>query len=716
MKILYMIIKKIEIQNFRSYYGSNEFTLCNGLNLIIGSNGDGKTTLFEALEWLFATDGVVKTSLAFISKKRAAELVPDQSDVVAVSVTYEHNDCVKILEKKFLFTKTSAADIIISNYEFNLIVTNGIERDVKPGRSFEYDLPAELRKYSMFKGETNLDVFQSSNALKQLIDTFSDVKDFDAYFAFMEQATALADTARSRALLSERRNKAEIDRLTDTINELKSSISQKERSLKNYQEQELKFEGLLENIEKSKGAADQLISLNRRIEVLQGKLTQKKALIKEDYTINLLDDMWVLMGFEEIANEYSKIISAVDKERRKLEREYQQQIGANKLLKHADTFVPLPAHVPGPQIMQEMLAEEICKVCGRPAKKDSEAWNFMLAKLEEYKETLRGDDDGDESLYENNFILEMQKRDTILNDNLSEITRLLSKIFERIELNNRLHEEAKTIAANIEQAEDMKMQVLAQTDGLTEDQLTANYENITKWMEGKQNAIRSAELCKADIKQLQGELQYCQERLDNCARGTVAQTYSTTWIILNRISDAFKNAKETNRRQLLTLIEDYANAYLRQLNVNDFTGTIRIFLTGQGSAESVLIDADGTKIENPNTALKTTQYMSILFAISKLSVLRREKGYPLLFDAPTSSFTTSKEADFFNVISHLGSQVIIVTKSFLEDKEVDGEKVQVLDLAKVSTLDGHVYRIQKQTPFDENDLATIQTVITQIKD
>ena len=52
-----MIIQRIEIYNFRSYYKLNTFELTNGLNLIIGSNGDGKTTLYEALEWLFRTDG-----------------------------------------------------------------------------------------------------------------------------------------------------------------------------------------------------------------------------------------------------------------------------------------------------------------------------------------------------------------------------------------------------------------------------------------------------------------------------------------------------------------------------------------------------------------------------------------------------------------------------------------------------------------------------------
>lgn len=50
-----MKLNKIIIKNFRSYYGENSFELSDGLTLVIGDNGDGKTTFFEALEWLFDT-------------------------------------------------------------------------------------------------------------------------------------------------------------------------------------------------------------------------------------------------------------------------------------------------------------------------------------------------------------------------------------------------------------------------------------------------------------------------------------------------------------------------------------------------------------------------------------------------------------------------------------------------------------------------------------
>ena len=74
-----MIIQRIEIQNFRSYYKDNSFELIDGFNLIIGSNGDGKTTFYEALEWLFRTDGTNKMDTKFISKKRCDSLLMIQT-------------------------------------------------------------------------------------------------------------------------------------------------------------------------------------------------------------------------------------------------------------------------------------------------------------------------------------------------------------------------------------------------------------------------------------------------------------------------------------------------------------------------------------------------------------------------------------------------------------------------------------------------------------
>jgi DNA sulfur modification protein DndD len=84
----------------------------------------------------------------------------------------------------------------------------------------------------------------------------------------------------------------------------------------------------------------------------------------------------------------------------------------------------------------------------------------------------------------------------------------------------------------------------------------------------------------------------------------------------------------------------------------------------------------------------------------------------LLFDAPTSSFTDAKENEFFNVISKLNKQVIIVTKSFLRDGS-NGEVI--LDTNRINNINGCVFRIEKKKPFDDKKLGTIQTIISKIK-
>ena len=47
-----MLIKKITIENFQAYNGIHEIEFSEGLNLIIGKGGKGKSKLFNAFYWV----------------------------------------------------------------------------------------------------------------------------------------------------------------------------------------------------------------------------------------------------------------------------------------------------------------------------------------------------------------------------------------------------------------------------------------------------------------------------------------------------------------------------------------------------------------------------------------------------------------------------------------------------------------------------------------
>ena len=159
------------------------------------------------------------------------------------------------------------------------------------------------------------------------------------------------------------------------------------------------------------------------------------------------------------------------------------------------------------------------------------------------------------------------------------------------------------------------------------------------------------------------------------------------------------------------MLETESNKYLQKLNKNGFFGIIRIRKTINNSARIELSSDSGTRIKNPNGAVKTTMYMSLLFAVAKLTTVKHENDYPLIFDAPTSSFTAAKESDFFGVIAGINKQTIIVTKSFLVE-DADGNST--LDKLRLSEIDAKKYRIEKARPFDEKDLSTIQTTVEPI--
>lgn len=709
-----MIIHRIEIQNFRSYYKNNVFELQNGLNLIIGSNGDGKTTFFEALEWLFRTDGTNKMDTKFISKKRIEELFASDSDDVRVAMTYEHKGKSKILEKMFHFTKSFDDEVSTSNYSYTLIEGNGIERIKKDGVFFDRDIPSEMRKFIMFKGEGDLDVLQSSNAMKLLVDNFSAVKDFDAYFSFMEYATKKANQARDNAQKLDKKNSNEIKRLNSLIAQEDALLAEIKKEIGLKESEADSFDGLLKNIEQSNEASKLLKTVNRRIETLTKSKYDTSGRIKEDYTINLLDDMWILLGYEDIADEYSSKVNSLMNDRRKLEEKYLVTAGVEKAIKAAERgFTSLPAHIPGRKIMEDMLKEEVCKFCGRKAEKGTDPWNFMLHRLEEYKASIEGKhEEGIPPLYANNYIDELQKRDTTLNDNLADITSLRRKIQDQISLNNRLHDEIKKIEANIDNAYDEKKRILAQTDGLSEEQLLANFDNISDWMNKSNKAKERIETLRRQLEQHTQAKEEAQQSLSKLSEGTSAAIYAKAALMLNRIAEAFESAKEENKKRLLSSIEDESNIFLEKLNINDFKGTIRILEKLNGQGEAVLMNNDNARIFNPNTALKTTYLMSILFAIGKLSSEKDNTELPLIFDAPTSSFTDAKENEFFKVISKLEKQVIIVTKSFLRDAN-NGEVV--LDADRINDINGRIYRIEKKKPFDDKKLGTIQTIISEVK-
>lgn len=716
-----MIIKEITIENFRSYYGKNIVKFNDGLVLFVGDNGDGKTTFFEALEWLFDTTKQ-NMDIRLISEKKISELPQYESDILRVSMTFEH-DGEKIVEKSFAFKKQPENEIKAEDFQFKGWYNNGTERaQIHGGKLLDRCFDAAIRKYCLFKGEENLNVFNNPDALKYLIETFSNIRDFDPYYTgkednmgFIDFAEDLSRKAYEKAMRSDKQNSSQERILSSKLDLLRGDLSKIRKRLETNRENANNYSSKLDEIENSKEASSLLKDVNERLKSLKEKKRNLELFINEDYTTKLLDEMWILFGFSSIFNEYQEKVNVFSKEKRRLEDEDKKQKGKEEAFNEISTslakgIIPLSIYIPDENTMKEMIEDEFCKVCGREAKKGSDAHEFMVDKLNELLNSQKPKAKKEEvQLFKNNFAKELEQKSISLGYNQEELNNLINTIRGKIDLNEARKTDVRKIQDSIDIEEDNKKKLLAQNNTFTEEQLQNAYENIKNWFDYRNEAEKQILILEKEEKIIMGTLQVAQDDYDKLAKTSIASTYSDVYQAFNKIQGAFKYAKEKNTKDFLNLLEEKSNKYLEKLNIDGFHGMIRIIKTPEGIARIVLLDKNDIFVANPNQALKTTMYMSVLFAISELTTIRRENDYPLIFDAPTSSFAPQKESDFFNVISDIKKQCIIFSKSFLTDSGT-------LDSNKINPLHCTIYRMKKRIPFDKHDLSTVQTELTLIKE
>ena len=188
-----MQIKKLIIYNFRSFYGKKEFAFSDHLNLILGSNGDGKTTFFDAINWVLTPDYAPKSNedkmpedKSLVSAKMFKELGVGEKGRVMVSMELRNNSgSLRIVERSLCICKSSDGEMRIegrSHKAFQLV--GSIRKElfsVKDLFEKENAFPAIIKKYHVFKGEDKLNIFKDKTTLQTLIDMFSEIKDLEPF-------------------------------------------------------------------------------------------------------------------------------------------------------------------------------------------------------------------------------------------------------------------------------------------------------------------------------------------------------------------------------------------------------------------------------------------------------------------------------------------------------------------------------------------------------
>lgn len=713
-----MIIRKIQIDNYLCYYDTNTFELSEGLNIILGENGEGKTKFFEAVEWLF--NGENRELEMLVSARKLNETEIGDSFLVRVSITVEQYGEKSIITKSFLAKKERANECSTSNYMIEGIEENssGERNQVDGAGLLDRVFPFQIRKYSMFKGEAELNIFESDSALANLINLFSEAKHYDKYSekgAFLREKSEKAVEDSSK---QDKKNEARYKRLENEILHLEKEKAKYLVHLNSTEDEIRKIDGNLQIAESHVNNAGALETLNKRIKDIQEKILYLSGRIDENYTTSLFDENWILVNFESFHKEFADKVSAHSKTRREFQSEFDKQKGVKEGEKKAkaemlNNAVPLPIGVPSKSHMEEMLNDEICKVCNREAKKNSEAYEFMMDRLKTYLESQAVEDnetDTDAPLFKFDYTNRLDNLSISHEDNLKNLRLIRTKIKELFEFNDDRRKDIEEYNEKLEKEKTERDRILGNSN-IAEEKLIDVLKNYNAWQRDLKNRNQDHVDYTTKLKNLESELKIKKDEKDTIETNSANAFLIKTRNILRDIETIFIDTKEKKFDEFIEKLQTKSNNFFKKININAFTGTIVFSRRNKVNRTTVEVELqeDGRIFYKPNQSLLTSMHISILFAISELASEIKEENFPMIFDAPTSSFGENKTAQFLNLIFETESQKILLIKDFLHTDKI----TKTLSIKKEfeNVRRNKAFWVKLERPFDSYNLKTINTQV-----
>ncbi|QJP33315.1 AAA family ATPase [Nonlabens sp. Ci31] len=713
-----MIIKKIQIDNYLCYFDTNTFELSEGLNIILGENGEGKTKFFEAVDWLF--NGENRELEMLVSAKKLNETEIGDSFRVRVSMTVEQYGEKSIITKSFLAKKEKANECSTSSFMIEGISENssGERTQVDGTDLLKRIFPSEILRYSMFKGEAELSIFENEDALATLVSNFPVVIRYDKY---SEKGSFLREKSEKAVEDSSKRNKKN---LAD-YNRIESEISRLQREKDKYEvhhnstiDEIRKIEEHLQDAEKNVSNADALDILNKRIRGIEEKISDLNVNIDENYTTFLFDENWILVNFELFQKEFADKVSAHSKTRRELQSNFDKQKGVKEGEKKAkaellNNAVPLPIGVPSKSHMEEMLNDEICKVCNREAKKGSEEYEFMMKRLKSYLESqviVDNEPDNAEPLFKFNYTNRLDNLSISHEDNLKNLRLIRTKIKNLFEYNEARKSDLAELNEQLTNEKIEREQIVGKSS-IAEEKLIDVLKNYNAWQRDLKNRNQDQVDYAMKLKLIENDLRERKEDKDKIDTNSANSFEIKTRNIFRDIETIFIDTKKKKFDEFIDKLQKKSNSFFKTINIDAFTGTIVFTQKNKVNRTivEVMLQEDGRTFYKPNQSLLTSMHISILFAISELASEIKEENFPMIFDAPTSSFGENKTAQFLNLIFETENQKILLIKDFLHTDKA----TKTLSIKKEfeSVRRNKAFWVKLKRPFDPNNLKTINSQV-----
>lgn len=257
-----MIIKKIEIKNYRQYIGLQEINLGmdgrSNVNVFLGSTGVGKTNLSNAINWCFYGDefSIEKNTEFPMLNKDVIKRMEDgdiQDVSVAIYIDHKGENYVIKREKKFIKSKDGCELVPYENSEDGskfTITFLATKEKRKPSLNPDFPItfintiaPKKIREFFFFDGE-KLKRYLHTDSRSEIRDSIFNISQLDLLEKISKRLTSvIADYRRDSRSFSSNAGilEAEIRKLEEQIEELKNDIKVKEEDKRKLEKDYQKF-------------------------------------------------------------------------------------------------------------------------------------------------------------------------------------------------------------------------------------------------------------------------------------------------------------------------------------------------------------------------------------------------------------------------------------------------------------------------------------------
>lgn len=547
-----MKINSITINNFQSYYGEQTIEFGDGLNLVIGNGGKGKSKLFNAFYWVLfgriyvTSEGWCTTDDLYLSSHKALH----KFEYINKKALYDAKidgkvDCYVQLDltddkgRNYIIERQASAirqpvqewdkpeswNVSPSSLKVTYDIATGTKSDNGiMAESIIADLfPEGIRGYIWFQGESldSLIDFRKKQNLKDAVRHISYYPYYEKLTSIISKSKTKIESQESKRLKEANKQNSEIRSLLLKIDFLRGRIQTEEENKKKYENNIAQIEiALTDDETKMQGLAgfSKLIKdyddCEKEIIRINNQLTEI-----DNNQRNLLPSLWILRGIDKLVEQSKEIISShVEVETAIPEKKYIDEPSRAKL--------------------EEILNKDHqCFVCGSPvdeAHPHAVEWIMNRLKMQEeyYKELDDYRNNMEFSKQFNMFVGKIQDYpdfvlrslkgiDKQFQDTEEEMDRLIAKRRKYLEKKTELDKQIESIK--------QKYGVDPHREASSVPTLTSNIRASRGNLEKQKKLLESCKSAISDYKRQQENAERELNGMGTNNTGTVTQVAETEW-------------------------------------------------------------------------------------------------------------------------------------------------------------------------------------------